>query len=117
MKTAGCRPERIKIWIPGVSIKSIESTFDCYGFKFSLGTFGAFPIFGYPYILKKKYLVSKKDKKFSIRGKSLLPAEFSLGSFGAFPASGHEVLYQLLTFELNIQGSLYCQVITLPAFF
>ena len=73
------------------------------------GSFSAFPIFGY-LISQKPVFVKQKGQKFQPQRqvfsacRVLLTVKFSLGSFGAFP--GFDDL--VATFELNIQGSLYC---------
>ncbi len=80
-------------------------------FKFSLGSFGAFPFFG-ELISRKLVFVEQKGQKIQPHRKVftgsacrvLLTVKFSLGSFGAFPAFDDLVS----PFEFNIQGSLYC---------
>ncbi len=77
-------------------------------FKLSLGSFGAFPSFGTLY-LEKQLSQSKMDHNLGLRGKF----KVSLGSFLAFLVFDDFVS----TFDLNIQGPLFCQIYMLLVFF
>ena len=57
--TAGRTAKRSKIGASGVSVSCIQGTFDCQVFKFSLGSFGAFPFFDD--LVSRKWLVVQQN--------------------------------------------------------
>ena len=61
------RAKRTKIRASGVSISCIQGTFDCQVFKFSLGSFGAFPFFD-DLVSRKRLLVERNGPNFGPLG-------------------------------------------------
>ena len=67
LEIAGRRAKRSKIWVSGVSFSCIQGTFDCQVFKFSLGSFGAFPFFD-DLVSQKWLVVERNGPKFGRQG-------------------------------------------------